>query len=66
MTADLTLAAWVQQTLGLAYAEACELIQDRVYAVQAVAVALIERHILDGRHAEAIARQHAPRKTTRP
>ena len=66
LTADLAHAAWVQQTLGLASAKPCKLIQDRVGAVQTVAVALIERHVLDVRHAEAIARQPAPRKTTGP
>jgi hypothetical protein len=62
LTADLALAARVRETLDSAYAEACELIQGRVDAVQAVAVALLERHVLDGRDAETIARQHVPRK----
>ena len=66
LTADLALAARVHETLDSAYAEACKLIQDRIAAVQAVAVALIEHYVLDGRDAETIARQHAPRKTTGP
>ena len=66
LTADLAHTAWVQQTLGLAYAKACELIQDRVDAVQADAIAPIERHVLDGRHTETIVREHVPRITTEP
>ena len=58
LAADPALAGRVRARLGEAYAAACDLIRSHRRAVEAVAIALIDRSTLDGPEAESIVGLH--------